>query len=81
LENSRGQVVAVEVKAAATVRGDDFRGLLHLSERLGDDLVAGYLLYTGTETLPFGPKFRAVPIDALWRVGSEAADGASHPGA
>ncbi|WP_330178753.1 ATP-binding protein [Nocardia sp. NBC_01503] len=66
LENNRREVIAIEVKAATTVKGEDFRGLRHLAERLGDDLLAGYLLYTGTETLPFGPKFRALPISALW---------------
>lgn len=66
LENRRGQVVAIEVKAAATVRGEDFRCLRHVADRLGSDLVAGFVLYTGTQTLPFGPKFRAVPISALW---------------
>ncbi|MRH86855.1 DUF4143 domain-containing protein [Nocardia sp. SYP-A9097] len=66
LENNRREVIAIEVKAAATVKGDDFRGLRHLADRLGDDLIAGYVLYTGTETLPFGPKFRAVPVAALW---------------
>lgn len=66
LENRRRQVVAIEVKAATTVKGEDFRGLRHLAERLGDDLLAGFVLYTGTETLPFGPKFRALPIDVLW---------------
>ncbi|MEU0539951.1 ATP-binding protein [Nocardia sp. NPDC005978] len=68
LENNRHQVIAIEVKAATTVKGEDFRGLRHLADRLGDDLLAGYVLYTGTETLPFGPKFRAVPIDALWNL-------------
>lgn len=69
LENNRRQVVAVEVKAAATVKAEDFRGLRHLAERLGDDLIAGFVLYTGTETLPFGPRFRAIPISALWEIG------------
>ncbi|NKY53233.1 DUF4143 domain-containing protein [Nocardia vermiculata] len=66
IENNRGEVIAIEVKAATTVKGDDFRGLRHLAERLGEDLIAGYVLYTGTETLPFGPKFRAIPVAALW---------------
>lgn len=66
LENSRREVVAIEVKAGATVRSEDFRGLRHLADRLGDDLLAGYVLYTGTDTLPFGPKFRAAPVSALW---------------
>lgn len=71
LETSRREVVAFEVKAAATVRGEDFRGLQHLEQHMGKDLVAGYVLYTGTETLPFGPKFRAMPVSALWEVGAD----------
>lgn len=66
LENRRGQVVAIEVKAAATVRGEDFSAIRHLASRLGEDLVLGVVLYTGTQTLPFGPRFRAMPISALW---------------
>lgn len=71
LEDRRGRVVAIEIKASATVRADDFRGIRHLDERVGDDLVAGIVLYTGRETLPFGPKYRAVPISALWELGAE----------
>jgi predicted AAA+ superfamily ATPase len=68
MENRRGQVVAIDVKAGSTVRAEDFRGLRHLAERLGDSLVVGAVLYTGQETLPFGPRFRAIPISALWEV-------------
>lgn len=66
LENRRGQVVAIEVKASSTVKGEDFRGLRHLADRLGDDLIAGIVLYTGQQTLPFGPRFRAMPVAAIW---------------
>ncbi len=31
--------------------------------------VAGYVLYTGQQTLPFGDRLRALPIDALWNSG------------
>lgn len=68
LEDRRGRVVAIDVKAGSTVRAEDFRGLRHLADRLGDDLVVGAVLYTGQQTLPFGPKFRAIPISALWEV-------------
>lgn len=71
LEDRRGQVLAIEVKAASTVRGEDFRGLRHLADRLGDDLLCGLVLYTGQQTLPFGSRFRALPISALWEAGGE----------
>lgn len=48
------------------MRSDDFRGLRHLADRLGDSLITGIVLYTGQQTLPFGPKFRAMPVSALW---------------
>lgn len=61
LENAGRKAIAIEVKASSTVRGEDFRGLRHVSDRLGDDLLAGYVLYLGTETLPFGPKLCHLP--------------------
>ncbi|GAA3812395.1 ATP-binding protein [Sphaerisporangium flaviroseum] len=67
LENRRGQVVGIEVKASSTVRPDDFRGLRHLADRLGDDFIVGVVLYTGAQTLPFGDRMRAIPVSALWQ--------------
>lgn len=68
LEDRQGRVVGIEVKASSTVRPEDFRGLRHLADRLGDDLLAGLVLYTGTQTLPFGPRLQAVPVSALWEL-------------
>lgn len=68
LEDRLGRVIGIEVKASATPKSEDFRGLRHLAERVGDDFVAGFVLHTGARTLPFGPKFRAVPISALWQL-------------
>jgi hypothetical protein len=68
LENRRGQVVALEVKASSTVRSEDFRGLRHLQERLGDDFLVGIVLYTGHQTLSFGEGLRAMPVDSLWQI-------------
>lgn len=66
LETPDGRVVGIEVKAAATVRGVDFAGLRHLAARTGDRFKCGLVLYTGRQTLPFGPKLRCTPISALW---------------
>jgi predicted AAA+ superfamily ATPase len=68
LETRRGEVVGIEVKASSTVRAEDFAGLRHLADRLGDDLVAGLVLYTGPDTLSFGPRLSAVPVSALWEL-------------
>ena len=67
LENRRGSVVGIEIKASSTVTAGDFRGLRHLAERIGSDFIAGIVLYTGNQTLPFGPRLRAVPVSALWQ--------------
>lgn len=68
LETPDGRVVGIEVKAGANVRSNDLVGLRHLQKRLGSRFVAGYVLYTGQQTLPLGDGFLAVPMDALWRV-------------
>jgi uncharacterized protein len=68
LETPDGRVVGVEVKAGATVRTEDLSGLRQLANLLGDRFVAGFVLYTGQQTLPFGEKIRALPVDALWRL-------------
>jgi uncharacterized protein len=48
LEDNAGRVIGVEVKAAETVRADDFRGLRLLQRRLGSHFHAGFVLYCGT---------------------------------
>ncbi|MEU6642284.1 ATP-binding protein [Saccharomonospora sp. NPDC046836] len=68
IETPDGRVVGIEVKSGATVRSEDLAGLRNLEKHVGDRFVAGYVLYTGQQTLPFGEKFRAVPLDALWRL-------------
>jgi predicted AAA+ superfamily ATPase len=70
LETPDGRVIGVEVKAGATVRSEDLAGLRHLAARLGPRFVAGYVLYTGQQTLPFGDRLRALPLDALWESAS-----------
>jgi hypothetical protein len=66
LESPDGHVVAIEVKAGPTVRAEDLAGLGHLAQRLTARFMAGFVLYTGQQTLPFGDRLHALPIDALW---------------
>lgn len=68
IETPDGRLIGVEVKAGATVRTQDLAGLRNLANTLGERFIAGYVLYTGQQTLPFGEKLRALPLDALWRL-------------
>jgi predicted AAA+ superfamily ATPase len=52
LEHASGTVIGVEVKAAETVRAEDFRGLRHLANRLGDRFRAGIVLYAASSNSP-----------------------------
>jgi len=66
VERPSGEIVGVEVKASATVRSRDFKGLAYLRERLGRRLLAGVVLYAGEQTLPFGERLWALPLSSLW---------------
>jgi predicted AAA+ superfamily ATPase len=66
IERPSGEIVAIEVKASATVRARDFQGLVHMRERMGGRLIIGAVLYAGEQTLPFGPGLWALPLSALW---------------
>ena len=66
IENAAGQLVGVEVKAAATVKPSDLRGLKKLASLAGSQFKLGVLLYDGAETLPLGDGIWAVPMSSLW---------------
>lgn len=66
LETDDGRVVAIEVKASATITSKDVRWLSQLRSRLGDRFVAGLVLHTGPMAQPIGDRMAAVPIDVLW---------------
>lgn len=66
LESADGRVVGVEVKAGATVRAEDLRGLRLLERRLGADFAAGLVLCTAVEPRHLGGRLWTFPISALW---------------
>ena len=66
IENAAGKLVGVEVKAAATVKERDLRGLKKLAGLAGNQFKMGVLLYDGTETLPLGDGIWAAPLSTLW---------------
>ena len=67
IEHTGGDVVCVEVKASATPRARDARGLALMRDRLGERFRCGILLHAGSETLPIGDRIWAVPLAGLWR--------------
>ncbi len=66
IENSLGEIIGVEVKAAASVRPNDKRGLKRLASLASDKFKLGVILYDGDQTLPLNDNIWAVPISSLW---------------
>lgn len=66
IEDRRGRVVGIEVKAAATVSSSDFNGLRKLADACGDRFVLGLVLHDHDKIVPFGSRLAAAPISALW---------------
>lgn len=65
MERDNGNIIGVEVKASATVKTQDFKGLSILAEFSGKQFEQGILFYTGQEVLPFQHEnrtFYALPI-------------------
>jgi predicted AAA+ superfamily ATPase len=63
-----GKLSAVEIKAAATVKSADFKGIKKLKHVSGKRFAAGVVLYDGAHVLPFGEKLHAVPVSTLWNL-------------
>jgi predicted AAA+ superfamily ATPase len=66
IENPDGQLIGLEVKAAASVNASDFGGLRKLAEAAGKRFVAGFVLYDHNQVVPFGDRLFAAPISSLW---------------
>lgn len=66
LEDSRGRLVGIEVKATTSPTMADFSGLRALADAAGGAFHRGVLLHTGTVTVPFGEGMWAMPVSALW---------------
>ncbi len=66
VEDERGAMVGIEVKASATVHASDFKGIRKLLDICADDLKLGVVLYDGTKVVPFGDRLFAAPMSCLW---------------
>lgn len=67
IQNSKDEMIGIEVKLAASVKESDFRGLKRFASQNQEKLVGGYILYDGERSLSFGDRMRAVPIRSLWK--------------
>lgn len=66
LESRSGEIVAVEVKAAASIHSRDYAPIVSLREARGSRFRAGIVIYTGEQTLPISERIWAVPVSGLW---------------
>ncbi len=66
LEDRQGHVIGIEVKASATVRPQDLRGLRQLQAAVGDKFVQGLVLHDHDRITPFDEKLHAGPVSLLW---------------
>jgi predicted AAA+ superfamily ATPase len=66
IERGARLLAGIEVKAGATVKAADFRGLRKLRETTGERFAGGVVLYDGETTASFGDGLFAVPVRALW---------------
>ena len=68
LELPNSEVIGIEVKSAASVGIDAFRGLKVLENDLGRKFKRGIVLYTGDKTVAFEKNMFAVPVQTLWNI-------------
>jgi predicted AAA+ superfamily ATPase len=69
LEDRRGRIIAIEIKAGASIGRNDLRGIRKLREIAGERFVAGLVLATTRQTIPAGDRVWVTPIQALWMDG------------
>jgi uncharacterized protein len=67
IEDRRGRVIGIEVKASATVRSNDLRGLRQLQAAVGSKFVQGLVLHDHDRITPFDQKLHAGPVSLLWQ--------------
>ena len=61
-----GRVLGIEVKAGATAKPEDFRGLKRLRAATGATFACGILLHDGDRIQRAGDRLFAMPVGQLW---------------
>ena len=70
LEGHNGKTIAIETKCTQAVDQHDFKGLRHFRELAGSNFHRGIVLYTGDNIVSFDNNLHAVPVSALWQLGT-----------
>jgi uncharacterized protein len=65
-QDRQGRVVGIEVKSSTHASANDFKGLRHLREIVGEQFYRGVVLHTGTQSISFDPQLASLPMSALW---------------
>jgi uncharacterized protein len=68
LEDNRGRIVGIEIKAGATLRMKDFSGLKKLEQAAGDKFVRGLILHDHDRITPISEKIQGAPMSLLWQM-------------
>jgi predicted AAA+ superfamily ATPase len=66
IEIASGQLIGIEIKAAATVTPHDARHLAWLRDETGAAFAGGIVLHAGPYAFPIGERISAAPVSALW---------------
>jgi uncharacterized protein len=66
LEDRSGRVVAIEIKAKASLSQADTKGLAKLRDAVGSQFVSGAVIHAGEQTLPLGDRLWGIPVSGLW---------------
>ncbi len=68
LEDRAKGLYGIEIKATATLKEQDFKGLKQLAKLAGDNFKKGIVIYNGDQFLAGfgGPNLYAIPVSAIW---------------
>lgn len=66
LESNTGDLVAIEVKARATIGPRDWRAIARLRDARPSEFRAGVVLHAGPQTMGLSDRIWALPLAALW---------------
>ena len=68
LEDTRGRIVGIEIKAGATLAMKDFSGLKKLEQAAGDKFVRGLIMHDHDRITPVSERIQGVPLSLLWQM-------------